>query len=66
MLVFALEEGGQWFAWDSSQIIGVLAGSGIGVIAFGIYETWVQRQGKREPIFPVKLLRDPKLSLNIL
>ena len=66
MLVFALEQGGDAYAWNSSQIIGTLTGSGASLIAFGIYEVWVQRQGRQEPIFPVKLLKDPMLSLNIM
>lgn len=66
MLVFALEEGGETYAWNSSQIIGTLAGSGVSLIAFGFYEIWVQRKGRQEPIFPVKFLKDPMLSLNIM
>ena len=66
MLVFALEEAGQAYAWDSSQVIGTLTGSGVSLVAFGLYEIWVQRKGRQEPIFPVKFLKDPMLSLNIL
>ncbi|RJE22912.1 Major Facilitator Superfamily [Aspergillus sclerotialis] len=66
MLVFALEEGGEAYAWNSSQIIGTLTGSGVSLIAFGFYEVWVQRRGRQEPIFSVKFLKDPMLSLNLL
>lgn len=66
MLVFALEEAGQAYAWNSSQVIGTLAGSGVSLVSFGFYEIWVQRKGRQEPIFPVKFLKDPMLSLNIL
>ncbi|KAI9831665.1 MAG: hypothetical protein M1819_004731 [Sarea resinae] len=66
MLVFALEEGGSAYPWKSSQIIGTLVGSAVGLIVFGFYEVWVQRKGKQEPIFPVRLLKDPTLPLYIL
>ena len=64
--LFALQQGGLKYAWDSGVIIGTLT-TGIAVfIAFMVYETWVQRQGKDSPIFPVRFLTDGMVSLILL
>ncbi|KZF20982.1 putative MFS multidrug transporter [Xylona heveae TC161] len=66
MLVFALEEAGGSYAWGSSTIIGTLVGSGVALIAFVLYETWVQRRSRQEPMLPIRLLKSPTLSLNLI
>ncbi|KAF4944297.1 hypothetical protein FGADI_12781 [Fusarium gaditjirri] len=38
MLIFALQEAGDGYEWDSSAIIGTLVGGGVGLIAFIAYE----------------------------
>ncbi|XWW94973.1 hypothetical protein V2A60_002923 [Cordyceps javanica] len=66
LLVFALEQGGQAYPWQSSIIIGTLVGSVIGFFSFGFYEIRVQRLGKQEPMLPMKLLSIPTLFPNTL
>ncbi|TQV96693.1 MFS multidrug transporter [Cordyceps javanica] len=56
LLVFALEQGGQAYPWQSSIIIGTLVGSVIGFFSFGFYEIRVQRLGKQEPIVEYSFL----------
>ncbi|KAF5625330.1 major facilitator superfamily domain protein [Fusarium tjaetaba] len=66
LLVFALQEAGDGYDWDSSVIIGTLVGSVVGLVSFVAYEVWVQRQSHPEPIFPIRLLRSLSLSLNLI
>ncbi|KAF5980111.1 major facilitator superfamily domain-containing protein [Fusarium bulbicola] len=66
LLVFALQEAGDGYDWNSSVIIGTLVGSVIGLVSFVAYEVWVQRQSRPEPIFPIRLLRSLSLSLNLI
>ncbi|KAF4468279.1 Major facilitator superfamily domain general substrate transporter [Fusarium albosuccineum] len=66
LLVFALQETGDGYEWNSSVIIGTLVGSGVGLVAFVAYEVWVQRQPHPEPIFPIRLLRSLSLPLNLI
>jgi hypothetical protein len=66
MLVFALEEGGDSYGWGSSVIIGTLVGGGVSLIIFIFYERWVQNHSQQEPILPIRLLKSPKLDLNLL
>ncbi|OCK80431.1 putative MSF multidrug transporter [Lepidopterella palustris CBS 459.81] len=62
-LLFALQEGGSQFAWNSSTIIGTLTGGALGLIVFGLYETWITYRTTKEPIFPIKFLKDPVIVL---
>ncbi|KAF5673620.1 major facilitator superfamily domain-containing protein [Fusarium circinatum] len=66
LLVFALQEAGDGYGWNSSVIIGTLVGSVIGLVSFVAYEVWVQRQSRPEPIFPIRLLQSLSLSLNLI
>ncbi|CZR45919.1 uncharacterized protein FPRO_14905 [Fusarium proliferatum ET1] len=66
LLVFALQEAGDGYDWNSSVIIGTLVGSVVGLVSFVAYEVWVQRQSNPEPIFPIRLLRSLRLSLNLI
>ncbi|KAH8701069.1 putative MFS multidrug transporter [Talaromyces proteolyticus] len=66
MLVFALEEGGESYAWNSGTIIGTLVGGGVALIIFIFFERWVQHYTKKEPILPIRLLKSPRLCLNLL
>jgi hypothetical protein len=53
MLLLALQYGGNQFAWDSSQVIGLFCGSAATFIVFGI---WNYRAGEKA-LIPVPLLR---------
>lgn len=66
-ILFALQEGGSHYAWSSSEIIGTLVGGIVALITFVAYETWLQHQNSaREPVFPVKFIRDPMQGLLLL
>ncbi|KAL4778785.1 major facilitator superfamily-domain-containing protein [Aspergillus varians] len=67
-ILFALQEGGSQYSWQSGQVIGTLVGGIAALIAFIAYETWLQNQkdGAREPIFPIKFVRDPMQGLLLL
>ncbi|OCL11589.1 MFS general substrate transporter, partial [Glonium stellatum] len=65
-LLFALQEGGVQYAWNSSPIIGTLTGGLVGMVVFGLYETWVTYKTKNEPIFPIKFLKDPVMFLLLM
>ncbi|KAL5357557.1 major facilitator superfamily domain-containing protein [Aspergillus floccosus] len=67
-LLFALQEGGGDYAWDSSEVIGTLVGGIVALIVFLAYEAWLQhRKGSaREPIFPIRFVRDPMQGLLLL
>ncbi|KAL3474075.1 MFS general substrate transporter [Aspergillus californicus] len=66
-LLFALQEGGSHYPWNSGEIIGPLAGGVVALIVFVAYEAWLQHQnGAREPIFPIRFVRDPMQGLLLL
>lgn len=58
LLVFALEEGGSRYPWDSAAVIASLVLSGIAWIAFVVWEIWLETSPSiQEPIFPMRLLK---------
>ncbi|KAJ5955488.1 MFS multidrug transporter [Penicillium viridicatum] len=66
-ILFALQEGGSHYSWGSSVIIGTLVGGIVALITFVAYETWLQHQNSaREPVFPIKFIRDPMQGLLLL
>ncbi|KAH2228667.1 hypothetical protein KXW71_009005 [Aspergillus fumigatus] len=67
-LLFALQEGGTYYAWDSSEVIGTLVGGIVTLIVFLAYEAWLprRRDSAREPIFPIRFVRDPLQGLLLL
>ncbi|KAI1204357.1 putative MFS multidrug transporter [Annulohypoxylon truncatum] len=57
LLIFALQEGGKAYEWDSGVIIGTLV-SGIAVlIVFALWEWWTYRYTNTDSLFPVGLLK---------
>lgn len=60
LLIFALEEGGSKFPWNSAAIIATFVLSGITWIAFVGWEGIVGRLTKnvQEAIFPLRLVKD--------
>jgi MFS family permease len=65
-LIFALQEAGVSHAWSSGAIIGTLT-TGIALfLAFGLYETWVTYKTPKDPIFPIRFLRNPSMALILL
>jgi hypothetical protein len=67
-ILFALQEGGSHYSWQSSEIIGTLVGGIVALITFVVYESWLQLQknSAREPIFPIRFIRDPMQGLLLL
>jgi hypothetical protein len=60
LLVFALEEAGNDYAWKSVPIITSFAGSGVLWLTFFGWEWSVSRRAKStvEPIYPWRLVKD--------
>lgn len=65
-LIFALQEAGVSHAWSSGVIIGTLVTGIVILILFGLYETWVTYRTNTDPIFPIRLLRNPPMALTLL
>lgn len=65
-LIFALQEAGGAHAWDSGVIIGTLVTGIVLLIVFVSYETWVTYRTTREPIFPIRFIRNPSMALALL
>lgn len=61
MLVFALQEGGLKYPWESSTIIASFVVAGICWIVFGIWEGFLSRGISRNSmvaVFPLQLVRN--------
>ena len=59
LLVFALEEAGQRYSWESAVIIFTITLAGICWISFVGWEYFVEKlHSLQEPIFPSSLLKD--------
>ncbi len=54
MLLFAMQQGGQRYAWDSATIIGLFAGAGIVMLLFA---AWEWRRGENAMIPPEVVAR---------
>jgi hypothetical protein len=65
-LIFALQEAGVSHSWGSGVIVGPLTAGISLLILFGIYETCVTSRTKRDPIFPIRFLRDAPMALTLL
>jgi hypothetical protein len=61
MLVFALQEGGLKYPWDSGTIIASFVVAGVCWIAFGIWEAFLSRgilRNSMVAVFPLRLARN--------
>lgn len=65
-LIFALQEAGGSYAWNSSVVIGTLTAGFTLFLIFGLYEIWVTYKTAKDPIFPVHFLRNPSMALVLL
>ncbi|KAF3937745.1 hypothetical protein ABW19_dt0203791 [Dactylella cylindrospora] len=67
LLVYALQEGGAEYPWGHSVIIGTLASGILGLFLFAGYEWYIARKSSIiEPIFPLRLLKDPGFTYLVL
>ncbi|KAI0382787.1 putative MFS multidrug transporter [Hypomontagnella monticulosa] len=57
LLIFALQEGGKAYEWNSGIIIGTLVGGIAILIVFAMWEWWVYRYTNTDGLFPVGLLK---------
>ncbi|ORY11222.1 major facilitator superfamily domain-containing protein [Clohesyomyces aquaticus] len=65
-LLFALQEGGSSYDWNSGVIIGTLVAGLIGFLLFGCFETWITYRTKKEAVFPIRFLTNPAMLLHLL
>ncbi|KAF2809906.1 MFS general substrate transporter [Mytilinidion resinicola] len=65
-LLFALQEGGSRWEWNSSIIIGTLTGGCVGFIVFIFYETWVTYRTAKDPVLNITFFRKPSMALLLL
>lgn len=62
-LTFAIQEGGTSYNWNSSVIIGTLVGGIVGLFVFIAWEVWLDKKGKQDPVFPMRLFANPVILL---
>ncbi|RHZ55168.1 uncharacterized protein CDV56_106552 [Aspergillus thermomutatus] len=67
LLVFALEEGGSRYPWDSAAIIAPVVLAIIAAIVLVSWEAFLQKRGSvQEPVFPPSILKDRLLTAMLL
>ncbi|KAI1102912.1 putative MFS multidrug transporter [Jackrogersella minutella] len=57
LLIFALQEGGKAYEWNSGVIIGTLVSGIVMLIVFAAWEWWAYRHTNTDSLFPVGLLK---------
>jgi hypothetical protein len=63
LLVYALEEAGTRFSWDSAAIVCPLIVGILSWLLFVYYEVMLEKKKKvKEPIFPMRLLKSRMLT----
>ncbi|KPM39646.1 hypothetical protein AK830_g6896 [Neonectria ditissima] len=65
-LIFALQEGGDRYEWNSGVIIGTLVTGGVMFILFVLWEGWAYLRTNIDGIFPVHLLKRSVTALIFL
>ena len=65
-LIFALQEAGELYPWDSGPIIATLVLGLVLLLVFGLYEAWLTRHSRYEPTFPIVFLVDGTVSMIML
>lgn len=63
LLVFALEEAGTRYSWDSPVVISTLVLAGVSGVTLFVWEVFVdEATSSQEPVFPPSLLKNRLLS----
>ncbi|KND92552.1 Multidrug resistance protein 3 [Tolypocladium ophioglossoides CBS 100239] len=62
-LIFALQEGGKTYGWNSGVIIGTLVTGVIMLVVFGFWQFWTYRKTCIDSILPVHLFKKAKVVL---
>ena len=65
-LLFALQEGGIYYDWNSAVIVATLVAGLVCMFIFGVYEAWITYRTDKEPIFPATFLANPVMALLLL
>ncbi|KAL4946540.1 hypothetical protein BDV06DRAFT_87153 [Aspergillus oleicola] len=67
-LLFALQEGGSSYPWNSREVVGTLTGGIAALLIFLAHQAWLQKRkdSLTEPIFPIRFIRDPMQGLLLL
>ncbi|KAF2876336.1 major facilitator superfamily domain-containing protein [Massariosphaeria phaeospora] len=65
-LLFALQEGGVHYEWNSGIVIGTLVTGLAACLLFGGYEAWVSYKTTKDPVFPLRFLTNPAMALLLL
>jgi EmrB/QacA subfamily drug resistance transporter len=56
---------GTQYDWNSPQIIGLFSGSGVGLLAFFLWESWQERRGA-QPIINPSLFRNGVFTVSVI
>lgn len=65
-ILFALQEGGVHYGWNSGTIIGTLVAGVVLLLLFGIHQAWITYRTRKEAIFPFRFLTNPTMALMLL
>ncbi|KAB5580661.1 major facilitator superfamily transporter multidrug resistance [Coniochaeta sp. 2T2.1] len=67
MIIYGLQTGGSERPWSDAQIIATIAAGAVTVILFFTYEyLLLTRRPDAEPVFPLRLLRNPRICFLLL
>ncbi|KZF22095.1 drug resistance transporter EmrB/QacA subfamily [Xylona heveae TC161] len=67
LLVFALEEGGTRYPWNSATVVTTLVIAVLAGILFALWEIYIDNDKTvQEPVFPPSILKDRLLSMMLL
>lgn len=69
LLLYGLQMGGDQHPWNDAQIIGTITAGGVGILLFFAWEYILSRREREsviEPLFPLRLLKKPKITLLLL
>ncbi|KAF2749613.1 MFS general substrate transporter [Sporormia fimetaria CBS 119925] len=62
-LIFALQEGGIHYGWNSPVIIATLVAGVVALLIFGFYEGWISYRTAIDAIFPIRFVTNPNMAL---
>src|SRR5262249_25929975 len=64
-LLLGFSWAGSQYDWNSPQIIGLFIGAAVGLAAFFLYESWVERRGG-QPIIEPSLFKNPIFTVSVI
>jgi Fungal trichothecene efflux pump (TRI12) len=67
LLIFALEEGGVRFAWNSGSIVSSFVVAGVSLVAFSMWEAFLTSKPRAMlPVFPTRLIGNRVITCSLL